>query len=237
MKQYTLSTAVNQLDLGKTTITNKQLNVEKGVPYWANTEDIINIFLPRLTIIDDSREQSGEFEDLCKRYGINFIRAKKGEGTDNLKEGDYTFIVQFDNNVYSYIGLVSYELKRKISEFYGNCIKGRQRVKREFERFGKKQYEKTVLMLEFANTMTDLVGAEFTFWQDGRIVRKNTGKVMFSTVMSWKQPNNNNFDVIMATDPTKLFWLMIVDMFYYFRNDIRLECIEKGLIKNEQTSE
>ena len=26
---------------------------------------------------------------------------------------------------------------------------------------------------------------------------------------------------------------MIVDMFYYFRNDIRLECLEKGLIEND----
>ena len=233
MKDFALSTAINQLKVGKTNITNKNLMLNKKIPFWANTLDLVNIFLQRLTIVGDSREQQTWIEDKCKELGINFIKAEKGKGTDNLKEGDYTFIVQFDNAIYSYIGQVAYERKGKVSEYYGNCVSGRKRVKREFERFGKKQYDKVVLMLEFANTMIDLVGAEFTYWEDGKIVRKNTNKTMFSTTMSWKQPNNNNFDIIMSTNKDRLFWLMIVDMFYYFRNDIRLECLEKGLIENE----
>ena len=67
---------------------------------------------------------------------------------------------------------------------------------------------------------------------DGEIVNKNTYYTVYSAVMSWKQPNNKDFDIIQSNSRQRLFWLFLQDCYYYFRNDIREECIEKGLIEN-----
>ena len=235
MKKFSLTTAINQLELGKKTTCNKITN-ENSIPFFAKSTDIINIFLPRLTIIGDSREQDNWIEKACKYYGINYVKAKKDKKlkTENLKEGDYSFIVDFDNTEYNYIGKVSYERKGSPSELYNNCIKGRKRVKREFDRFQTKQYEKVVLLIEFGEKLTDLINVEFSYWNSfGRKETKTTGKTVYSTIMSWKQPNNNDFDIIQSNSHNNLFWYMIQDMFYYFRQDIRLECLSKNLIKGE----
>ena len=235
MKKFALTTAINQLELGKKTTCNKIIN-ESSIPFFAKSTDIFNIFLPRLTIVGDSREQNNWIEKACKYYGINYVKAKKDKKlkTENLKEGDYSFIVNFDNTEYNYIGKVSYERKGSPSELYNNCIKGRERVKREFDRFQTKQYEKVVLLIEFGEKLTDLINVEFSYWNSfGKKEIKTTGKTVYSTIMSWKQPNNNDFDIIQSNSHNDLFWYMVQDMFYYFRQDIRLECLSKNLINGE----
>ena len=243
MKQFDYEVAINQLELGK----EKQLNkIEYDlIPNWVKGEDFLKLFLPYLQIIGDSREQDKWVEDACKYYGISFVWAKKdkGESTENLKEGDYTFKVKFANKEFDYTGKVAYERKGSIAEFYSNCTgydkekktSDRDRIKREFDRFDKKDYKKVVLMLEFGETITDLIGLEFSFRGKGGVLeRKNTYHTLYSSVMSWKQPNNKHFEVIQSGSHKKLFWLFLQDCYYYFRNEIRHECIEKNLLKGEE---
>ncbi len=233
MKTFQLGTAINQLGLGKTKFINTNLKEDNTVPDWATGLDLWGLFLPRLTIIGDSREQDKWIKKACDHYGIAYEEARKTKDTDNLKEGDYSFKVTFDIGEHSYVGEVAYERKGSISEFYGNCQSGRTRVKKEFERFGTKQYDKVVLMLQFANKLSDLYNLKFSYYgSGGEKIVKETGKTPLTTIMSWKQPNNNNFDILMSTNKAELFWLMILDMFYYFRQDVRLECISKNLIEN-----
>ena len=235
MKTFNYETAINQLGLDKKQIVNKNLNLDK-MPEFANLTNFKKLFLPYVKIVCDSREQDRWLEDYAKYYGIETISAKKGNERENLKEGDYTFVVDFGNQTYDFTGLVSYERKGNISEFYKNCQQDRKRVKREFNRFGSKQYEKVVLMLQFGEQLTDLINLKFYYYEKGedgkpKQVTKNTHHTMFSTVMSWKQPNNNNFDIIQSSNKAKLFWLMLLDMYYFFRNYLREECIAKDLIK------
>ena len=108
----------------------------------------------------------------------------------------------------------------------------RERIQREFERFGEKNYKKIVLMLEFGEKITDLIGLQFEYrGKGGKLEIKNTFHTIYSAVMSWKQPNNKDFDVIQSGSHKKLFWLFLQDCYYYFRNDIRQECQDKGLIE------
>lgn len=243
MKQFDYEVAINQLELGK----EKQLNkIEYDlIPNWVKGEDFLKLFLPYLQIIGDSREQDKWVEDACKYYGISFVWAKKDkdESTENLKEGDYTFKVKFANKEFDYTGKVAYERKGSIAEFYGNCTgydkekktSDRDRIKREFDRFDKKDYKKVVLMLEFGETITDLIGLEFSYRGKGGVLeKKNTYHTLYSSVMSWKQPNNKHFEVIQSGSHKKLFWLFLQDCYYYFRNEIRHECIEKKLLKGEE---
>lgn len=241
MKRFDYEVAINQLKLGK----EKQLNTEIRydlIPSWVQGNDFLKLFLPYLKIIGDSREQDKWIESACAYYGIAFEWAKKDKKakTENLKEGDYTFKVIFGEREFDYIGKVAYERKGSIAEFYGNCTgqksngtSDRERIKREFSRFTEKNYNKVVLMLEFGEKLTDLINLQFEFrGEKGKLQVKNTYYTIYSAVMSWKQPNNKNFDIIQSNSHNKLFWLFIQDCYYYFRNEIRQECIDKGMIEN-----
>lgn len=240
MKRFDYEVAVNQLQLGK----DKQLNTDIHydlIPSWVQGNDFLKLFLPYLKIIGDSREQDKWIESACNYYGIAFEWAKKDKkaNTENLKEGDYTFKVIFGEREFDYIGKVAYERKGSIAEFYNNCTgyqkaKGtsdRERIKREFDRFTEKNYDKVVLMLEFGEKVTDLIGLNFEFrGEKGKLQVKNTYHTIYSAVMSWKQPNNKDFDIIQSNSHNKLFWLFLQDCYYYFRNEIRKECIDKQMI-------
>ena len=240
MKHFSYEVAVNQLQVGKDKKLNNDLHVDL-IPKWVQGEDFINLFLPYLKIIGDSREQDKWVEQACEYYGIAFEWAKKDTKakTENLKEGDYSFQVIFGNVKYDYVGTVAYERKGSISEFYNNCTgynknrktSDRDRIEREFDRFNEKQYKKVVLMLEFGEKITDLIGLQFEYYgKDGKRQIKNTYHTIYSAVISWKQPNNKDFDVIQSSSHLKLFWLFLQDCYYYFRNEIKRECIIKNLI-------
>lgn len=242
MKRFDYEVAINQLHLGKEKILNDAINYDL-IPNWVKGNDFLKLFLPYLKIIGDSREQDKWIEDACRYYGIAFEWAKKDKKakTENLKEGDYTFKVIFKEREFDYVGKVAYERKGSIAEFYGNCTgqkkttgaSDRDRIQREFDRFNEKNYDKVVLMLEFGEQLTDLIGLNFEFrGEKGRLQVKNTYYTIYSAVMSWKQPNNKNFDVIQSNSHKKLFWLFVQDCYYYFRNEIRRECIDNQIIEN-----
>jgi hypothetical protein len=242
VKRFDYEVAVNQLKLGKEKQLNTAINYD-FIPNWVQGEDFLKLFLPYLKIIGDSREQDKWIEDACNYYGIAFEWAKKDTKakTENLKEGDYTFKVVFGNREFDFVGVVAYERKGSIAEFYGNCTghkkqKGtsdRDRIKREFDRFNTKNYKKVVLMLEFGEKITDLINLSFEFrGEGGKLQVKNTFHTLYSAVMSWKQPNNKDFDVIQSNSHKRLFWLFVQDCYYYFRNEIRQECIDNNLIEN-----
>lgn len=240
MKRFDYEVAINQLKLGKETKLNTEINYLL-VPNWVQGNDFLKLFLPYLKVIGDSREQNRWIENACKFYGIAFEWAKKDKKakTENLKEGDYTFKVIFGNREFDYTGKVAYERKGSIAEFYGNCTgqkktgtSDRERIKREFDRFAEKKYDKVVLLLEFGETITDLIGLEFEFrGEGGKLQVKNTFHTIYSAVMSWKQPNNKDFDIIQSNSHKKLFWLFLQDCYYYFRNEIKQECIDKNIIE------
>lgn len=242
MKRFDYEVAINQLQLGKEKKLNNAVKYSL-IPSWVQGSDFFLLFLPYLKVIGDSREQDQWIASACDYYGIAFEWAKKDKkaNTENLKEGDYTFKVIFGNREFDYTGKVAYERKGSIAEFYGNCTgqkkdtgsSDRDRIKREFDRFAEKNYDKVVLMLEFGEKLTDLIGLQFEFRGDkGKLVTKNTYYTIYSAVMSWKQPNNKNFDIIQSNSHKKLFWLFLQDCFYYFRNEIRQECIDNQLIEN-----
>lgn len=233
MKRFDYEVAINQLALGKEKKLNTAIRYDL-VPDWVKGNDFLNLFLPYLKIIGDSREQDKWIENACEYYGIAFEWAKKDKKakTENLKEGDYTFQVIFGSREFDYIGEVAYERKGSIGEFYGNCTGDRERIKKEFDRFTEKKYKKVVLMLEFGEKLTDLIDLQFEFrGEKGKLVIKNTYHTIYSAVMSWKQPNNKDFDVIQSNSHKKLFWLFIQDCYYYFKNEIRQECINKNMIE------
>lgn len=242
MKVFDYGTAINQLGLSRA-MPLSAIN-ENLIPKWVRGKDFITLFLPFVKIIGDSREQDHWIETACKYYGIAFDWARKDAktGTENLKEGDYTFKVIFANKTYDYTGKVAYERKGSISEFYGNCVSNknptknaRNRVKKEFARFSIKEYDKVVLMLEFGEKMTDLIDMEFSYRSSGgKIEQKNTNYILYSTVMSWKQPNNKSFEILQSPSHEKLFWLFLQDCFYYFRNELRNECAIKGILEQKE---
>ena len=240
MKEFSYEVALNQLAVGKDVRLNE---IQYGkIPSWVQGHNFLDLFLPYVKIIGDSREQNRWIERACQYYGIAFEWAKKDKKakTENLKEGDYTFAVIFGAKTYDYTGQVAYERKGSVSELYNNCIgnkehNDRERIKREFNRFGAKGYRKIVLLLEVGNTLTDLINAQFTFYgRDGAVHTKSTNYTIYSALMSWKQPNNADFDIIQSDSHERLFWSMLQDCYYFFRNDIRIECEDKKLIGEEK---
>lgn len=243
MKRFDFETALNELKVGKKTKFNE---IRGDLPEWVKGNDFISLFLPYLKIVGDSREQDKWIEKACKYYGIAFewqVKDRKSK-TENLKEGDYSFIVCYNNIEYNYIGKVAYERKGSISELYNNCTgynkerqtSDRERIEREFDRFANKDYLKVVLLLEFGEKLTDLIDAKFSYYTTGGVRQdKSTHYVVYSALMSWKQPNNKNFDVIQSNNHKTLFWLFLQDCFYFFRNEIRNECRDKNLIKGEES--
>ena len=244
MKKYDYEVALNQLQVGKDTKLNTNIDYSH-IPSWVQGDDFLKLFLPYLKIIGDSREQDKWIENACNYYGIAFEWAKKDTKahTENLKEGDYTYQVIFGNKTYDFIGKVAYERKGSIAELYGNCTgqkkdnedSDRDRIKREFDRFNEKKYNKVVLMLQFGEKLTDLINMQFNFrGVGGKLITKSTYYTIYSAIMSWKQPNNKGFDVIQSNSHERLFWLFIQDCYYYFRNEIRNECKAQGLIEGEK---
>lgn len=203
--------------------TSAQINsvARDKIPNWARSEDIERAFLPFLTIYGDSREQNCWIAKACSIYGINYIKAIKTDTTENLKEGDYTFSVQFGPQVYNYTGIVVYERKGSLAELYNNYTAGRDRIEREFNRIKGKKYKKVVLLIDFANNYFDLINASFSYYESGKLVERNTQSVILNGLLSWQQPNVYNFSVLMNSKRYILFWLMVLDMYYYFRADIK----------------
>lgn len=240
MKRFDYSVAMHELGLIKGQKTANRVQYGR-IPKWVRGKDFLELFLPYLEIVGDSREQDHWVEKACAWYGIEFEWARKDEtsGTENLKEGDYSFKMRFAGKTYDYIGQVAYERKGSVGELYNNCTahkesgSERDRIQREFGRL--KSYKKVVLLLQFGENLTDLIDAEFSFvGHDGHITQKSVGYTLFSAVMSWKQPNNKNFDVLQSASKERLYWLMVQDIYYYFRNEVRNECMEKGLLKGEK---
>lgn len=205
-------------------------SIDKGInnatcPSEYVTEDFIELFLNHLTIVGDSREQNDWIERACNFYGINFEKAVKDKqtGTENLKEGDYTFYLTYGDTKFDYRGEVAYERKGSLSEIYNNLkSKDRERIEREFQRFIDKQYKKVVLVLEYGESMNDLINAEFNFINhDGKWDSRNVGKLVFTSLMAWKQPNSFNFEIYQNENHLKTFWYIILDMYYYFRNALK----------------
>lgn len=241
MKRFNYEVALNQLGVGKERLLNSNI-ISERVPAWVRESGFLQLFLPYLKIIGDSREQDKWVEKACEFYGIAFEWAKKDKkaGTENLKEGDYSFQVVFGNKTYDYVGVVAYERKGSVAELYGNCTgydkttktSDRERIQRELDRFGKKGYKKVVLLLEFGDTVNDLIDLKFQYrGEGGKLETKSTYRTIYSALMSWRQPNNKDFDIIQSWSHEKLFWMFLQDCYYYFRNDIRRECYNKNLIE------
>lgn len=241
MIRFNYQTAINQLGLGREEKLNNAINYE-AIPSWVRGVDFLYCFLPYLQIIGDSREQDKWIERACNYYGIRFTWAKKDKatGNENLKEGDYTFKVVFPNATYDYTGVVAYERKGSVGELYGNVTgynrqtktNQRDRIKREFNRFDTKEYRKVVLMLEFGEKILDLIDLDFEIKSGYITETKNVGTTLYNAVMSWKQPNNNSFEVIQSDNHVTLFWLFLQDAYYFFRNDLRNECRDKNILKD-----
>lgn len=201
------------------------------LPNYAKLKDFMYYFLPYVVIVGDSREQDKWIEKACRYYGIQFEWHTKEAG-GNLKEGDYTFMVKYPNVVYNFEQTVAYERKGSLAEIYHNCTgynpatktNDRDRIEREFDRFLDGDYQKVVMLLEYGDSLFDLIDEEFTYYdRNGKLQTKNVGTTVFSTLMSWRQPNYRNFDILQSSSHETLFWLMLFDCFYYFRNQIRLE--------------
>ena len=224
MSNFNLATELNKLGYKRktkwNTIKEKSL---KDIPIWAMTEDFFNEFLPYLTIYGDSREQNDWVGRACEYYGINFIPLKKDKklGTENLKEGDYSFAITFDDTFFDYANIVTYERKGSLNELYNNCTRDRERLEREFERCIDKGYKKVVLLLEYGERVQDLIYANFSYRCGRQVIKKDTGLAVYSTLMSWRQSNRFNIDIYQSENKITLFWLMLQDMFYFFRNEIR----------------
>lgn len=210
-------------------------DIDKGInevacPPQYHTDEFVSCFLNHLRIIGDSREQNDWIEKACAYYGIAFEKAVKDKklGTENLKEGDYTFEVVFADKVFSYRGEVAYERKGSLSEIYNNLKNGdRDRIEREFERFIDKRYKKVVMVLEYGENMSDLLNGKFDFIDHyGTYNTRDVGKLVYTSLMAWKQPNAFNFEIYQNTNHEKTIWWVLMDMYYYFKNDIRIKVKE-----------
>lgn len=233
--------AINALKLNKKEKLNNELNLancdRRLLPDWVKGKDFTLLFLPYLKLKIDSREQDDWIFKMCDYFKIATELAKKDKKnkTENLKEGDITFVVQFGDKVYDYTNIVAYERKGSASEFCGNVMNDRDRLEREFERQLEKGYRKFVLVLEFGDKLVDLIDYEFQYYnKEGHLEHKSCGQTVYSTICSWVQPNKYAFDLIQVDTQTdnkfdkarargKLFWLMLFDMYYFFRQEIRLE--------------
>ncbi len=209
------------------------------IPIWAKTEDFMNEFLPYITVVGDSREQKDWVGSACEYYGIDFLPLKKDAklGTENLKEGDYSFIISFDEKQYNYINEVAYERKGSLSEIYNNCTVDRARFEREFDRCIKKGYKKIVLVLEYGERIQDLIHAKFSYKRGRDVITKDTGLSVFTTLMSWRQSNKYNIEIYQSQNHITLFWLMLQDMFYFFRNEIVKEAENDTRSKESERQE
>lgn len=238
--------AINKLKLDKKSIVNELCFDTRFTPDWVKGKSFMHLFLPYLTIKIDSREQDDWVKKICDYFGISTEMAikNKKENTENLKEGDITFSVRFGDKVYDYTNIVAYERKGSASEFCNNVMNDRERLENEFERQLIKGYKKFVLMLEIGYKLYDLIDYKFHFYnKDGQLEEKSCGQTVFATVSSWVQPNKYAFDIIQwdtqkstKIDRTyaraELFWLMLYDMYYFFRQEIRLEA--QSLIDNKE---
>lgn len=238
--------AINKLKLDKKNPINNINFDERFDIDWVRGKSFQTLFLPFLKLKIDSREQDDWVARACAFFGIkNEIAKKDKKGkTENLKEGDITFSVQFGDKVYDYTNIVAYERKGSASEFCNNVMNDRERIEREFERQLQKGYKKFVLVLEIGNCLYDLIDYKFRYRnRDASIEEKSCGQTVFATVSSWVQPNKYAFDVIQfdtqnktkqaqSLARVKLFWLMLYDMYYFFRQEIRLEA--QALIDNNK---
>lgn len=231
--------ALNKLKLDKKHPINPNISFDDNRLNldWVKGKAFTSLFLPYLKIKIDSREQDDWVQKVCDYFHISYelaVKNKKAK-TENLKEGDITFSLHFGDKVYDYTNVVAYERKGSASEFCNNVMADRVRLEKEFERQLSKGYKKFVLMLEFGNKIDDLIDYKFSFFnKDGYLEEKSCGMTVYATVSSWVQPNKYAFDVIQydtqnktkleqAKARARLFCLMLYDMYYFFRQEIRLE--------------
>ena len=83
--------------------------------------------------------EDGATDSYAAKAGKEILQAYYNtniEETENLKEGDITFIVQFGDKVYDYTNIVAYERKGSASEFCNNVMNDRERLERGHRKGG-----------------------------------------------------------------------------------------------------
>lgn len=166
-------------------------------------------FLKEVTILHDTREQKNRH--ILDR--LDQMKVKHQEKA--LVFGDYSFMAQ--GRDFSMNCVI--ERKANVDELYGNLIKDRNRIEREFEA-GSTIANQFTLMLETVPDMESLRTYEVPEWKmraEHRQVRE-IGAHCYATLQSWQCGNRYRFHTIFSEDQAESAVKILECFYWYWRN-------------------
>ena len=166
-------------------------------------------FLKNVTILCDDREKENShvlagFERLGVKYK-----------TKHLDFGDYSFEAQDRDFSLSCV----IERKRNVDELYGNIVRDRDRIEKEFTA-AVSIANQFVLLIENCGNLDELEATtipEYEMRKTGRSV-PDIGKYVYATIQSWQCGNRYNFRTVFVKTPEDTAVYMLEVFYWHWRN-------------------
>ena len=163
-------------------------------------------FLKKVTILIDTREQKNKhITDELDKLGIMYEDHKNDYG-------DYTFSCEGRDFSLSCV----IERKADVDELYGNVMKDRDRLEKEFYAASKLSTQFT-LLIESVGSWQELKDYQVPDWQIKQFNRKviRIGEHCYNTLQAWRVGNRYGFSVEFVKDK-KDTAVKILEIFYYY---------------------
>lgn len=166
-------------------------------------------FLKDVVLLVDTREQENThiLQEL-DRLQIQYKRQK-------MDFGDYSFAI--GGRDFSLSCIV--ERKASVDEFYGNIVRDRERIEKEF--YAANQIaNQFILLLEGCTTMEALKTYRLPDWKMQAQKRKiqDIGEYCYATIKSWQSGNRYSFRTLFVSDLSQSAITILEEFYYYWRN-------------------
>ncbi len=175
-------------------------------------------FLKTVTVVCDTAEQ--ENKHILKKFdefGVKYIHK-------HLDFGDYSFTtsekVKDGTKERDFTLNCVIERKANVDELYNNVVQDRERIESEFNEANKLSND-FILLIENCATMDELKGYTLKDWQLRISPQRQVceiGKMVYSTIMSWRCGNRYRFTVEFAKDKDCTAGKMLELFYYYWAN-------------------
>lgn len=175
----------------------------------SSTTDEKKLFMKKVTVIIDTREQKNEhITSLLDKLGIMHVSQK-------LDYGDYSFTA--DGKDFSRCCVI--ERKANVNEIYGNISADRERIEKELDTIARNARQCVLLLENCADweTLKAFELSEADMKNTDRKVR-NIGATCYGTLQAWRCGNRYSFTVEFVPDSSKTALKILEIFFWYYHN-------------------
>lgn len=208
-------------------------------------------FIENVKIIFSPQEKQGKNQHILNKLNSYKVKYEKIYAPNNLKEGDYSFVILGKDYRNDFLIERKYgleELQKCLGE-ENKETKSKKRLKELHKSLGVEKLRDN-LEAEFARMLKNKVCEKWLFiencrnfeeirsWKSGFGKNKEfAGKMIYTTLLSWSCENRYGFKICCLENKNDFARVMILKMFYFWRNCMKKEYGDNFLSKIKEINE